>query len=61
MNHDNAKHPRVKNVMLAVDLARHSANGWDDAALPDDYKAIDELLHLSEEAVMRRLGLTSHK
>ncbi len=57
MDQDNAGHPRVKNVKLAVDLARHSANGWDDAALPDDYKAIGELLHLSEEAVMRRLGL----
>jgi HD-like signal output (HDOD) protein len=57
MNQDDAAHPRVQNVKLAVDLARHSANGWDDAALPDDYKAIGELLHLSEEAVMRRLGL----
>jgi HD-like signal output (HDOD) protein len=57
MNQDNAGHPRVKNVKLAVDLARHSANGWDDAALPDDYTAIGELLHLSEEAVMHRLGL----
>ncbi|MBA3032332.1 MAG: HDOD domain-containing protein [Gammaproteobacteria bacterium] len=57
MNQDNADNPRVRNVKLAVDLARHSANGWDDAALPDDYKAIGELLHLSEEAVMRRLGL----
>ena len=57
MNPDNANHPRVKNVRLAIDLARHSANGWDDAALPDDYKAIGDLLHLSEEAVMRRLGL----
>lgn len=57
MNHDNADHPRVKNVKLAVDLARHSANGWDDAALPDDFKAIGELLHLSQDAVMRRLGL----
>jgi len=57
MSQDNANHPRVKNVKLAVDLARHSANGWDDAALPDDYKAIGELLHLSDEAVMHRLGL----
>jgi HD-like signal output (HDOD) protein len=57
MDKDKADHPRVKNVKLAVDLARHSANGWDDAALPDDYKAIGELLHLSEEAVMLRLGL----
>lgn len=57
MNHDNAEHPRVRNVKLAVDLARHSANGWDDAALPDDYKAIGDLLHISQEALMRRLGL----
>jgi HD-like signal output (HDOD) protein len=57
MDHDNAEHPRVRNVKLAVDLARHSANGWDDAALPDDFKAIGELLHLSQEALMRRLGL----
>jgi HD-like signal output (HDOD) protein len=57
MNQDNAEQPRIRNVKLAVDLARHSANGWDDAALPDDYKAIGELLHLSEEAVMHRLGL----
>lgn len=57
MDQNNANLPRVKNVKLAVDLARHSANGWDDAALPDDYKAIGELLHLSEDAVMHRLGL----
>jgi HD-like signal output (HDOD) protein len=57
MNQENADHPRVKNVKLAVDLARHSANGWDDAALPDDFNAIGELLHLSQDALMRRLGL----
>ncbi len=57
MDQQNAEHPRVKNVKLAIDLARHSANGWDNAALPDDYKAIGELLHLSEDAVMRRLGV----
>ena len=59
MDHQNAEHPRVRNVKLAVDLARHSANGRDDAALPDDYKGIGELLHLSEEAVLRRLGIES--
>ena len=49
--------PRVKNVTLATDLARHSANGWDDAALPDDYTAISELLHINVETVLRKLGL----
>jgi HD-like signal output (HDOD) protein len=57
MDHQNAEHPRVRNVKLAVDLARHSANGWDDAALPDDYKEIGDLLHLNGEALMHRLGI----
>jgi HD-like signal output (HDOD) protein len=56
MDPRNAEHPRVRNVKLAVDLARHSANGWDDAALPDDYKAIEELLHINHEILMHRLG-----
>ena len=50
--------PRVKNVSLAVDLARHSAHGWDDPALPDDFKAIEELLHISHLSLMNKLGLT---
>ncbi|MCX8018387.1 MAG: HDOD domain-containing protein [Rhodocyclaceae bacterium] len=58
MDPQNAEHPRVRNVKLAVDLARHSANGWDDAAIPDDLKGIGELLHLNHDAVVRRLGLT---
>jgi len=57
MDPENAEHPRVRNVKLAVDLARHSANGWDDAALPDDYKAIGELLHLNLETVKKRIGV----
>jgi hypothetical protein len=57
MDHGNADNPRIKNVTLAVDLARHSANGWDDPALPDDYRAIEELLHVSHETLMHKLGL----
>lgn len=57
MDPENAEHPRVRNVKLAIDLARHSANGWDDAALPDDYKAIGDLLHLNLETVRRRIGV----
>ncbi|MBI1175297.1 MAG: HDOD domain-containing protein [Sideroxydans sp.] len=48
---------RERNVVLAVNLARHSANGWDDAALPDDYRDIGELLHMSAEQVMAMLGV----
>lgn len=47
---------RVRNVVLAVNLARHSANGWDDAALPDDYRDIAELLRVKPEQVMVMLG-----
>jgi hypothetical protein len=57
MNPENAEHPRVRNVKLAVDLARHSANGWDDAALPDDYTAIAELLHLNVDTTKKRIGV----
>lgn len=57
MDQEHADHPRVRNVKLAVDLARHSSNGWDDAALPDDFKAIEELLHIGHETLMHKLGL----
>lgn len=57
MDRANADNPRVRNVVLAVDLARHSANGWNDAALPDDFKAIEDLLHISHETLLRKLGL----
>jgi len=43
---------RVRNVILAVNLARHSANGWDDAALPDDFRDIGELLRMPADQVM---------
>lgn len=49
--------PRVRNVLCATNLARHSANGWDDPALPDDYAEIGELLHLSTDAVKTRVGV----
>lgn len=57
MDPEHAEHPRVRNVKLAVDLARHSANGWDDAAIPDDFKAIEELLHMNHETLIHRLDL----
>lgn len=50
------KQTRVRNVALAVNLARHSSNGWDDAALPDDYKDIGELLRLPADEVMLMIG-----
>lgn len=57
MDNQNAANPRVRNVKLAVDLARHSATSWTDAALPDDLKGIRELLHINQETLVRRLGV----
>jgi HD-like signal output (HDOD) protein len=51
-----AANPRVKNVMLAVNLARHSQHGWHDAALPDDYLQIGELLRMAPMHVMEIVG-----
>lgn len=56
MDDECTMQPRVRNVVLAVNLARHSANGWDDAALPDDYNSIGELLNMKPEDVMVMIG-----
>lgn len=52
MDDGNARQTQVRNVVLAVNLARHSANGWNDAALPDDYKELGELLRISPADAM---------
>jgi HD-like signal output (HDOD) protein len=60
MDEARADLPRVRNVQLAVNLARHSADGWDNAALPDDYKDIADLLHVDVERVKHIVGVPSH-
>ncbi len=57
MKDEASQEQRVRNVALAVNLARHSANGWDDAALPDDYHDIAELLRMDVDKVMRVIGV----
>lgn len=57
MDHTNAESPRIRNVALAVSLARHSANGWSDPALPDDFRDIEELLQISHDALMTKLDI----
>jgi len=42
-------------VALAARLARHTARGWDNAALPDDLSEISTLLNLSPEATLKLL------
>ena len=57
MDDARAEHARVRNVVLAVNLARHSANGWNDPALPDDFSAIESLLHIDRRTLLTRLSL----
>jgi hypothetical protein len=56
MHPGNAEAGNVRNVKLAVDLARHSGNSWTDAALPDDYRAIETLLHIGHSQLLERIG-----
>jgi HD-like signal output (HDOD) protein len=51
----HAEDANVRTVMLALRLARHTAQGWDNAAIPDDVKDIGELLNLSPEATLELL------
>lgn len=48
----HATHPSVRNVVLAIRLARHSADGWDNPAIPDDIRELSALLNLSPEAAL---------
>ncbi|MEO7105703.1 MAG: HDOD domain-containing protein [Rhodoferax sp.] len=51
----------VQNVVLAVRLARHTMQGWDNAAVPDDMEDIGKLLNVTPTAALayaRRLEIT---
>jgi len=55
-------HPSVRNVVLAVRIARHTMHGWDNAALPDDVHDIAELLHTTPrvaEAFLHKVDLSA--
>jgi HD-like signal output (HDOD) protein len=52
-DHQLAGQPRLRNVVLAVNLARHTQRGWENPALPDDFRAIGELLNVSPEHAQR--------
>ena len=45
-NDAHAEDPQVANVALAVRIARHSQEGWDNPALPDDFAALGSLLRV---------------
>lgn len=60
MQDQASQEQRVLNVKYAVNLARHSANGWDDAALPDDYRDIAQFLRMDVDKVMRVIGVPAN-
>ncbi len=51
----HAEAPEVRNVLLAVRLARHTALEWDNPALADDVRDIGALLNLAETPTRRLL------
>ncbi|HJV26868.1 MAG TPA: HDOD domain-containing protein [Aromatoleum sp.] len=57
MDETLADHPRVRNVVLAANFARHLSNGWDNDALPDDIAEIERLVRLNRETLLSRLGV----
>ena len=59
MDDTQAERPRVMNVALAVNLARHSSWGWDNPALPDDLVALAQFLKLPLTEVLARIRRTA--
>jgi HD-like signal output (HDOD) protein len=51
----HAENSQVRNVLLAIRVARHTMSGWDNPALPDDIRDIAELLHLGIEPTRQLL------
>lgn len=46
---------QMRNVQLAIRVARHSAAGWDNAAIPDDVHDVSLLLNIARDAAERLL------
>ncbi len=56
----HAERAMVRNVVLAVRLARHTSRDWDNAALPDDIQDIAQLLNASPRATLAFLHKIDH-
>jgi HD-like signal output (HDOD) protein len=54
-DHARAVTTQVRNVQLAIRVARHSAQGWSNPALPDDLREIGAMLQLGPEPTQRLL------
>jgi hypothetical protein len=42
----------VRNVVLAVRLARHTSEGWNNPAIPDDIDEIAQLLNATPRVAL---------
>ena len=51
----HAENSQVRNVLLAIRVARHTTHGWDNPALPDDVRDIAALLQLGLEPTRQLL------
>ncbi|MCX7279356.1 MAG: HDOD domain-containing protein [Burkholderiales bacterium] len=51
----HADQANVRNVVLAVRVARHTMHGWDNPALPDDVNDIAELLNAAPRIALAYL------
>lgn len=51
----HARTAQVRNVLLAIRLARHTKDGWDNPAVPDDVNDIAALLNLRPEPTLKLL------
>jgi HD-like signal output (HDOD) protein len=47
-----AENSQVRNVLLAIRVARHTTDGWDNPAVPDDVRDIAALLRLNEASAL---------
>jgi HD-like signal output (HDOD) protein len=55
-----SEHSQVRTVLLAIRVARHTMQGWDNPAVPDDLRDIGALLHLNADAVHKLLLEVDH-
>lgn len=46
---------QVRNVVLAIRLARHTSAGWENPALADDLREIADLMHMGVEPTLALL------
>jgi HD-like signal output (HDOD) protein len=56
LDKSQANHPRVRNITLAVELARHMTHGWDNEAMLNDISNIHALLRIPPETLLRHIG-----